>query len=124
MYHANWGRVVRDLYAVEPDDAFLRTVYPSLVRYGQFLDDDRDPEGCHLYDVVNQGETGQEYMSRYQAVNPQADHWGPFRLKGVDATVYAYELQRTLAWLAELLDRAEDARHWAEQADLTCRAVR
>ena len=123
MYHANWGRAVRDLHAVHPDDAFLGQVYPSLVRYGQFLDLERDPEGCHMYDVVNQGETGQEYMSRYQAVDPQADHWGAFRLKGVDATVYAYELQRALAWMAELLGHGHDAVYWAEQADATRQAV-
>jgi hypothetical protein len=123
MYHVNWGRMVRELYAVQPDDGFLRTVYPSLLRYGQFLDDERDPEGCHLYDVVNQGETGQEYMSRYQAVDPKADHWGAFRLKGVDATVYAYELQRTLAWMATLLGHAQDAIYWTAQANATRQAV-
>ncbi|HLY67490.1 MAG TPA: trehalase family glycosidase [Chloroflexota bacterium] len=123
MYHANWGRAVRELYAVEPDDDFLRTVYPSLLRYAQFLDDERDPEGCHLYDVVNQGETGQEYMSRYQAVDARADHWGSFRLKGVDATVYAYELQQTLAWLATLLGHAADVAFWKAQANATRQAV-
>jgi len=124
MYHANWGRAVRELHAVHPDDAFLRQVYPSLVRYAEFLDLERDPEGSHLYDVVNQGETGQEYMSRYQAVEARADHWGPFRLKGVDATVYAYELQRTLAWLAGLLDHPKDASFWGDQANATSQAVR
>ncbi len=124
IYHANWGRAVRELHAVHPDAAFLKQVYPALVRYAEFLDVERDPEGVHLYDVVNQGETGQEYMSRYQAVDAKADHWGPFRLKGVDATVYAYELQRTLAWLAALLEKPEEAGYWTDQADVTRRAVR
>ena len=123
MYHANWGRAVRALYAVQRDDALLERVYPALVRYGQFLDMERDPEGCHLYDVVNQAETGQEYMSRYQAVDPKADHWGPFRLKGIDATVYAYELQRALAWMAEGLGYGPDASYWTAQADATRQAV-
>ena len=124
MYHTNWGRAICELYAVHPDDQLLREVYPSLVRYAQFLDVERDPEGCHLYDVVNQAETGQEYMSRYQAVDPKADHWGSFRLKGVDATVYAYELQRALSWLAGVLGRADDAAYWTSQAEATCQAVR
>ncbi len=124
MYHANWGRAVRELYAVHPDDQLLMEIYPSLVRYAEFLDVERDPEGCHLYDVINQAETGQEYMSRYQAVDPRADHWGPFRLKGVDATVYAYELQRTLAWVAGLIGRSADAAGWLDQAEATSQAIR
>ncbi|HEX6511916.1 MAG TPA: hypothetical protein VF157_06435, partial [Chloroflexota bacterium] len=99
MYHANWGRAVRELYAVHPDDELMARLYPSLARYAEFLDEERDAEGCHMYDVLDQGETGQEYMSRYQAVDPRADQWGPIHLKGIDATVYAYELQRCLGWL-------------------------
>ncbi|HLG74260.1 MAG TPA: hypothetical protein VK009_27885 [Chloroflexota bacterium] len=123
IYHANWGRAVRELHAVHPDDELLGQLYPSLARYAQFLDTERDPEGCHLYDVIDQGETGQEYMSRYQAVDARADHWGSIRLKGVDATVYAYELQRTLAWLARQLSLAADGDYWDAQADATRQAV-
>ncbi len=124
MYLANWGRAVQAIYALDPNDRFLAEVYPALRRYAQFLDDERDPEGCHLYDVINQGETGQEYMSRYQAVDPRADHWDELRLKGVDATVYAYELQRALAWMAGLLGQPEEAVYWTSQAVATCQAVR
>ncbi|MDE3076838.1 MAG: hypothetical protein KGJ86_15590, partial [Chloroflexota bacterium] len=95
----------------------------ALVRYAEFFDLERDPEGCHLYDVVNQAETGQEYMSRYQAVDPTADQWGPLRLKGVDATVYVYELQRTLDWLAGVLGKNADVAHWRQQAAATRQAV-
>ncbi|MHB8621529.1 MAG: MGH1-like glycoside hydrolase domain-containing protein [Chloroflexota bacterium] len=123
IYHANWGLAIRELHAVHPDADFLRTVYQPLVRYARFLDDERDPEGCHLYDVINQAETGQEYMSRYQAVDAAADRWGPFRLKGVDATVYAYELQRALAWMATDLGHASDAVYWTAQANATRQAV-
>lgn len=123
MYHANWGRAFRELYAVHPDGELVGQVYASLARYAEFLDTERDPEGCHLYDVVNQAETGQEYMSRYQAVDSRADHWGPFRLKGVDATVYAYEIQRALAWLAQLLSLNGDSAYWGAQADATRQAV-
>ena len=45
-----------------------------------------------MFDVVDQYETGQEYMSRYQAVDPGADAYGwenRIRLKGIDVTVYA-----------------------------------
>ncbi len=103
MYHGDWGGGLRALHAVHPDLAFLRRIFPGLVRYAAYYQREHDREQSHLYDVRNQAETGQEYMARYQFVDPHADHWGPFRLKGVDATVYAYNLFRCLEWLAPLL---------------------
>ncbi len=123
FYHANWGRTVRALYRVHPDDQFLRQVYKPLVRYEQYFEDQRDPEASHLYDVINQGETGQEYQARYLFVDPKADQWIPIRLKGVDATVYIYELQKTLAWMAEKLGLPSDARTWRKKAKKTRRAI-
>ena len=101
FYHANWGDALRRLDAVHPSDDFLREVYPGFKRYAQYFDRERDDEASGLYDIDNHYETGQEYMHRYTAVNPDADrrHWGEvFRLKGVDVTVYVYELKRTLAY--------------------------
>jgi len=124
IYHANWGETVRRIYAVHPDRRFLRRVYKPLADYAsKYFDRQRDRENSGLYDVCNQGETGQEYMSRYLFVDPDADLWGPFRLKGVDATVYLYQLQRTLAWLAEQLGDARGARTWSAKADRTGRAI-
>lgn len=42
--------------------------------------------------VLDQNETGQEYMSRYQFACTDADQWKPFEVLGVDATVYIYVL--------------------------------
>ena len=50
-----------------------------------------------MYDVFDQNETGQEYMSRYAFASEKADEWASFRVSGVDATVYA---ERTFAALA------------------------
>lgn len=116
FYHANWGGNLLDLLAVHPDADFAARVYEPLCRYAQYFDRERDPEHSGLYDVLNQGETGQEYMPRYQAVDPDADQWGPLRLKGVDATVYLYELKRALARLATDLGRSDEAAQWAEAA--------
>jgi hypothetical protein len=83
--------------------AFLRFIFPGLERYVAYFDRERDPEGSGLYDIENHYETGQEYMHRYLAVSEGADreNWGGvFRLKGVDVTVYLYELKKTLAWMA------------------------
>ena len=123
FYHANWGRAVRALARVHPDREFLSSIYLPLVRYEGYFETERDPEGSHLYDVINQGETGQEYQARYLFADPKADEWIPIRLKGVDATVYIYELQKTLAWLATELGLPSDAQKWAEKAKKTRQAI-
>ena len=108
FYHANWGNAVRELYRIHPDKEFLKKAYDGLVKYVRYFDRERDPERSGLYDIDNHYETGQEYMHRYLAVDPGADkdNWGRvFRLKGVDVTVYIYELKKTLSWMAEVLKR-------------------
>lgn len=72
-----------------------------------------------MYDVINHFETGQEYMSRYQAVNPKADEDGwkdSTQLKAIDATVYVYQLKRALAEMAQRLARGAEADSWERGA--------
>lgn len=119
FYHANWGNSVLEVDRLHPDKKFLARVYRSLTKYVEYFDRVRDREGSSLYDVVNHYETGQEYMSRYLAVDPKADseHWGNvFRLKGVDATVYVYELKKALAKLAERLGLDRDQNRWSAES--------
>ncbi len=123
LYHGDWGAALRGLHAVHPDEAFLRRMFPALVGYAGYYQRAHDADGTHLYDVHNQAETGQEYMARYQFVDPRADLWGPLRLKGVDATVYAYHLFRCLEWLAPLLGEALPAGFTGE-AEAIAAAVR
>ena len=122
FYHADWGRSVRDLHALHPDTDFLGKIYDSLSRYARYFDAERDPEGCGLYDIINHMETGQEYSSRYLFVNPDADKTIPIRLKGVDVTVYIYNLQRALAWMAGELGK-DDGAAWDAAADKTKAAI-
>jgi len=125
FYHADWGGALLALDAVHPNDAFLREVLPALERYAEWLLATRDAQRMHLYDVVDQYETGQEYMSRYQAVDPDADLYGwesRIRLKGVDVTVYAYSLFRALALLAPR--GGLDGERWRREAEATAQAVR
>jgi hypothetical protein len=120
FYHANWGDAVLALDAAAPDSGFLERAYEGLSRYARWLDATRDRERSGLYDVIDQYETGQEYMSRYQAVDPDADRYGwenRIRLKGVDVTVYAHQLKRALAEIAGRLDRARQADAWRGEAD-------
>lgn len=123
FYHANWGLNALQILALHPDPVFAEKVYEPLARYARYFDRERDKEGSGLYDVVHQGETGQEYMPRYQAVDPEADKWGHFQLKGVDATVYLYELKRALATLAGELGKPDEAAQWRTEAEKTGQAI-
>jgi glycogen debranching enzyme len=127
FYFADWGDAVLAVDAVHPDKDFLDAVYEPLARYAEWLARERDADGTGLIDVVEQFETGQEFMSRYLAVDAEADSetWGArFRLKGVDATVYAYRLYRALAALAVRVGRADEAGGWRTAAERTGDAIR
>jgi hypothetical protein len=100
FYFADWGGAIADIDAVHPDPAWLARIYPQLARHATWLYLTRDPDLTGMIDVVDPYETGQEYMSRYEAVDPDADRYGwenRIRLKGIDVTVYAYRLFRLLA---------------------------
>ena len=108
FYHANWGDALLAVDAMHPEPAALARCYDGLSRYARWLDRSRDPEGSGMFTVVNHFETGQEYMSRYMAVDPEADvrGWEPrLCLKGIDVTVYAHQLFRALARLAGRVGR-------------------
>jgi hypothetical protein len=123
LYHANWGASALDLLAIRPDPGFAARIYDPLCRYARYLDAARDREQSGLCDVLHQGETGQEYMPRYLAVDPDADQWVPIRLKGVDATVYTYELKRALAKLAAQLGKPGEATQWTAEAEAIGQAI-
>ena len=115
FYHANWGDALLAVQQMHPDDAALERCYEGLSRYARWLDGSRDPEGSGMFTVVNHFETGQEYMSRYMAVDTEADTrgWQPrLRLKGIDVTVYAHQLFRALAIIARELERRGDEAEW------------
>ena len=100
FHHADWGGALLALDAVHPDDAFLREVLPALEGYAEWLLNRRDSDGSGLIDVLDQWEMGQPYSARWLAADPDADrHDGRIQLKGVDASVYAYQLFRALAEL-------------------------
>ncbi|MGD8699361.1 MAG: trehalase family glycosidase, partial [Gemmatimonadales bacterium] len=126
FYFADWGEAVLSVDAVHPDPRFLQAVYRPLTLYAEWLDRERDPERCGLPDVVDHFETGQEFMSRYMAVSDEADSetWGSrIRLKGIDAAVYCWRLQRSLAVIAGRLHEFGDAACWLAAADRTAEAI-
>lgn len=126
FYHADWGGAVAGLDRMHVDLPFLKTIYGKLSDYARYFDRVRDAEGSGLYDIRNHYETGQEYMHRYIVVDPDADkrHWGKvFRLKGVDVSVYVYQLKKTLAMIAGTLKRTRDGQRWNEGAERIKEAV-
>ena len=126
FYHANWGDALLAVHAMHPDPAALARCYEGLTRYAQWLNRSRDPEGSGMFTVVNHFETGQEYMSRYMAVDAEADvrGWQPrLRLKGIDVTVYAHQLFRALARVAGELAREGDEADWQALATRSGRAM-
>ncbi|MCP4728318.1 MAG: hypothetical protein GY863_24995, partial [bacterium] len=125
FYHSNWGNVI-DLYHVYGDKDFLKNAYDGLRKYLDYFKRERDREDSGLYDVLNHYETGQEFMSRYHAVDQEADrdNWGSnFRLKGVDATVYIYELKKALLEIAGILSIENDIDFLISETERTKNAV-
>lgn len=126
FYHANWGNALLQLQFVHPSVEFLESVYAGLKKYVGYFDRERDEEISGLYDIDNHYETGQEYMHRYTAVNPRADqdNWGEvFRLKGVDVTVYVYELKRALSLVADRIEKPDEAELWKMESEKIKAAV-
>ena len=115
FYHSNWGDALLAVDDMHPDAAALARCYEGLSRYARWLTAERDPEASGMFTVTNHFETGQEYMSRYMAVDGEADvaGWNPrLRLKGIDVTVYAHQLFRALASVARRLERPGDEAEW------------
>ncbi len=126
FYHANWGDALLAVDDVHPDPAALARCYEGLSRYARWLTAERDPEASGMFTVTNHFETGQEYMSRYMAVDGEADvaGWRPrLRLKGIDVTVYAHQLFRALASVARRLERPGDEVEWRGLEDRCRRAI-
>ncbi len=126
FYHANWGDALLAVDDMQPDAVALARCYEGLSRYARWLTAARDPEGSGMFTVTNHFETGQEYMSRYMAVDEEADvaGWRPrLRLKGIDVTVYAHQLFRALGSLACRLDRPGDEAGWLRLAARSWRAI-
>lgn len=120
FYHANWGKSVLAVHEIHPELNFLDKAYHGLAKYVAYFDRERDKEESGLYNVLDQYETGQEYMSRYQVVDEKADSYDwihNIHLKGVDATVYIYELKQALAKIAEILDKNDEHQEWKTGAE-------
>jgi len=115
FYHANWGSALKQFLMVHEDKDYISKVYSKLKKYVEYFERERDKENSGLYDVIDQFETGQEFMSRYMVIDKKADipDWSnKIRMKGVDSTTYIYELKKTMAYLAKKLGKKKDMEMW------------
>ncbi len=113
--HADWGEAIAALDSAWPDDEFIRELHPRLVRFAEWLVATRDAEGSGMFDLAGDD-------ASLDIRSPLA---GTVRIKGIDATVWAYSLFRLLEHIAP---RGGGAAHadsrWKGLAERTRRAVR
>lgn len=107
------GEALVALDAVWPDDAFVREIFPKLARFAERLVKTGDAEGTGLFDLDDRGED-RDVRALGRAT----------RLKGVDATVRAYALFRSLEKLAPRAGANQSAEHWAGIAARVREAMR
>lgn len=126
MYHAHWAKAIRETFLKYRDKDFLEEIYPAIKKYVVYFMKERDKENSGLYDIVNQVETGQEYSPRYVNIEKNADKmdWDKvFQLKGVDSSIYIYELKRLLEFISDELNYGDDKKIWSTEAIKTKRAI-
>lgn len=59
---------VQAVFEATGDDAFLRELYPSLLRFYHYLVDKRDPRDHHLSGIINPDESGEDNSPRFDDV--------------------------------------------------------
>jgi hypothetical protein len=121
---AGWGRAVCDLFAVHPDRNFIRSLYEPLARHARCFIRSHDRSKSGLFDAVRGPEKTSEQTMRYRSWSAEPEGAGEVRLKGVDATVYMYDLFRALAWMARQCGKSRDASKWKQSAEKTLQASR
>jgi hypothetical protein len=100
FYHADFATgifLLKDLHPGSVGKDHMGAMRRYADYFLRYRTQSKDPAGPTMYDVFDQNETGQEYMSRYQFASEDADKWATFRVSGVEATVYMAELFRLLA---------------------------
>lgn len=124
--HADWGGAVSALGAIHRDETFFEVAYRPLARHATWLVAARDPEGTGLFaegeaPLTTQGELFAPGLGpAWEREDVVAAR------KSVAVTVYAYQLFRALAHLAQRLTSIErgEAKHWEGLAIRTCNAAR
>jgi hypothetical protein len=114
FYHADFATGAEQTDSIHPGtlrDEHLRT----LRRYAEYFVRERTVGRGSA--VLDQNETGQEYMNRYLFASARADEWESFRVAGVDASAYVRRLVGFLESRGEAVEGGPDcAWHWDDGA--------
>jgi hypothetical protein len=76
-----------------------------------------------LITVCDPVEVAQAWSPRFFTTDDRGEAASPICIKGVDATVYAYQLFRALAHMALRLERVAEAEAWQTAAETTGEAI-
>jgi glycogen debranching enzyme len=115
-------RIYEKEQAVNPRAAraFLKTVYPKLVRWHKWWDRTRDPNGDGLYSWPDNLASGRDDAPDWDTADGKAGYqndFGSTRNAAVDLNSYLLKDLQTLAKLAQALGRSRDAGRWQDQAN-------
>ncbi len=143
---------VNEIHRNDPDKAFLREVFPSLMKFYRFFIDERDARNVHLVGIINPDESGEDDSPRFDAplgvpmdvtykehlakrtelVNANREGYfdvetggrDSFWVKDVPFNTILVENLRILAHMAALLERKEDEAYTKREAELIAGAMR
>ncbi len=127
FYHADWGKAALEVFSHTGNIDFLKKATYGLMKYSEYMDKFRDPEQTGMYDIFDHFETGQEFSRRYTVVDENVDtyEWRRnLKLKGIDVTVYMYNLKKTLAVFLKILGDEEKSARFQREAEFIADAVR
>lgn len=128
FFHADWGGGFEAFDENHSDKATKRAVIMSMQRYHKWLDNNRDPEGSGLTDIVCQMESGQPLTRRFTVIDDKADRSETFeeefRVKGIDASVFRYRLVSYLYRVAEELQEKAMANRFAAAKEVIHEIIR
>ncbi len=97
FYHADWASAAKSVFRRHGVSATEKAaIFEFLQSYKQILENTRCNNSLGVVEVWDQNETGQEYSPRYDRLVFHDNPWKSFRLLGVDANSYAFELWEIL----------------------------
>lgn len=137
------------IYESQPDEAFLRKIWPAQVAFHDWMDRRRDPDGDGLVTLIHPWEAGCDASQRWDGPlglqNPTPDETkatrhglvaklieadcdpmtlaerGLFHVEAVDFNAVRVADLEATAWMAEIL--GEDATVWHERAERVRTAI-
>jgi len=120
--------VIWDIYLKDGDVDFLRRVFEPLRKYDKWLEENRDPKGENLINIVHQGESGWDNSRRYlpnrilkYATSPITNEGKT--MQSPDFNTFFYLIRLIMARIAEVLGEEKAASEFRQNAKKTLEAI-